>query len=209
MKNIQKISLAAALLALSASAPAQQDQDTGMSFFVTSANMGKGGDLGGLAGADAHCSALAEAAGSSGKTWHAYLSVAGVNARDRIGGGPWYNAKSQLIALSVDDLHYNNMNLNKAMSLDENGKMINGRGDQPNQHDILTGSNADGTASDFTCENWTSSSESGSGMVGHHDRAGRGAMGSSWNSAHPSRGCSAANLVATGGNGYFYCFAID
>lgn len=189
-----------------------------MSFFITSKGPGDGANLGGLAGADAHCKSLAEAAGSSGKTWRAYLSAAAmdgkaaVNARDRIGEGPWFNAKGIQVAGNLDELHYSNVGLGKEGSLTEAGKVVNGRGDSPNQHDILTGSQLDGTAftdgADHTCGNWTKNGE-GSAQVGHHDRTGGGQVPSSWNSAHGSRGCSQANLVATGGNGYFYCFATD
>lgn len=189
-----------------------------MSFFITSKGPGDGANLGGLAGADAHCQSLAEAAGSSGKTWRAYLSAAAmdgkpaVDARDRIGEGPWFNAKGVQVAANLDELHYSNVGLGKEGSLSESGKVVNGRVDSPNQHDILTGSQLDGTAftdgTDHTCGNWTKNGE-GSAQVGHHDRTGGGQVPSSWNSAHGSRGCSQANLVATGGNGYFYCFAID
>ena len=195
---------------LHAQPPGQGQEDTSMSFFITSTPIGNGGDLGGLAGADAHCSALAEAAGVTGKTWRAYLSTSGANgvdARDRIGDGPWYNAKGEIVARSVDELHYSNVNLNKEKSLSETGEMINGRGDQPNQHDILTGTNPDGTASAMTCANWTSSGADDSAMVGHHDRTGGGPMPTSWNASHASRGCSQENLRSSGGNGYFYCFA--
>ena len=186
-----------------------------MTFFVTSKGSGKGGDLGGIAGADAHCAMLAQAAGSTGKTWRAYLSTQGagaVNARDRIGNGPWYNAKGQVIAQNVNDLHGNpggGMPF-KQLALSEKGQMINGVGDQPNQHDMLTGSDAEGRAfpagMDRTCNNWTSSS-AGNAQVGHHDRMGGG--GTSWNSQHASRSCSQQDLIATGGNGYFYCFATN
>lgn len=207
----RNVYLSGVLLTLAAGAsqaqPAQQgEQDTSMGFFITSTNLG-GGNLGGLAGADAHCSALAEAAGVSGKTWRAYLSADGVNARDRIGSGPWYNAKGTLVALSVDDLHYSNVNFTKENALTENGTMVNGRGDQPNEHDILTGTNLDGSASDMTCNNWTSNSSSDSAMVGHFDRVGGGPMPSSWNASHASRGCGIEDLRGSGGNGYFYCFA--
>lgn len=191
----------------------QPPQDTSMSFFVTSVGKGNGADLGGLAGADAHCQSLAEAAGSTGKTWRAYLSTTGpggVNARDRIGAGPWYNANGVLVARSVDHLHYSNVLLTKENSITEKKGTVNGVGDTPNQHDILTGSNPDGTASTLTCENWTSSSNDPEGpkaMVGHLDRRGGGAMAESWNAAHQSRGCSQDLLVASGGAGYFYCFA--
>ena len=189
-----------------------------MSFFITSKGPGDGANLGGLAGADAHCQSLAEAAGAGGKTWRAYLSAAAmdgkaaVNARDRIGSGPWFNAKGVQVAANLDELHYSNVGLGKEGSLNENGGVVNGRGDSPNQHDILTGSQLDGTAfsdgADHTCGNWTKNGE-GSAQVGHHDRTGGGQVPSSWNSAHGSRGCSQADLVGTGGNGYFYCFATD
>ena len=198
-----------ALLAQEALAPEK------MSFFITSAGPGSGADLGGLDGADRHCLALAEAAGAGDRTWRAYLSAtsdAGVNARDRIGEGPWYNARGVLVARDVDDLHGENNNLGKETSLDENGETVKGRGDRPNMHDILTGSQLDGTATpgdaDSTCRNWTSSGE-GSALVGHHDRTGGGPNPKPWNSAHGSRGCSQSNLIGTGGNGLFYCFAID
>jgi len=195
---------------------AQQNQ---MTFFVTSAGSGNGGNLGGLAGADRICQSLAQAAGAGNKTWRAYLSAAAangqpaVNAKDRIGSGPWTNAKGVVVAKSVADLHSDANNIKKETALTEKGTPVNGVGDQPNQHDILTGSAADGTlqtgAPDTTCGNWTSAAETGAGQLGHVDRNGRGAAGSSWNSAHPSRGCSQANLVATGGNGYLYCFATN
>lgn len=191
-----------------------------MGFFVTSQAIGNGADLGGLEGADAHCQKLAEAAGAGDRTWHAYLSTQstdgktrGNSARDRIGIGPWYNAHGELIASDLDDLHIS-PNIVKRTALDENGNLIKGRGDKPNEHDILTGSKDDGTAyfpweeGDHTCGNWTSSADGeGSAQVGHHDRHGGGNV--SWNSAHGSRGCSQQNLRSTGGNGYLYCFAID
>jgi len=186
-----------------------------MSFFITSAGPGDGANLGGLAGADAHCAALAGAASGGGKTWRAYLSTSGsngVNARDRIGSGPWFNADGVQVALNVEELHYSNVGLTKATQLNENGEVVNGRGDDPNQHDILTGTQLDGTrftdGEDHTCSDWMSNGD-GSAQVGHHDRTGGGPVPSSWNSAHGSRGCSQANLQATGGNGYYYCFAID
>jgi hypothetical protein len=196
---------------------AQQNQ---MTFFVTSAGPGNGANLGGLAGADKHCQTLAAAAGAGNRTWRAYLSAAAsgnqpaVNAKDRIGAGPWTNAKGVVIAKSVADLHSDANNLKKDTALTEKGAVVNGVGDTPNQHDILTGSQPDGTlqtgTADTTCGNWTSSTDgSGSAQLGHADRMGRGATGSSWNSAHPSRGCSQQNLVATGGNGYLYCFATN
>lgn len=200
--------------AVPASSPAQQTPP--MTFFITSAGPGQGADLGGLAGADAHCQTLAQAAGAGDRTWRAYLSATAadgqpaVNARDRIGAGPWHNAKGVQVAASVADLHSDNNKLSKEHSLSEKGDLVNGRGDSPNRHDILTGSQLDGTHSpdsaDTTCRNWTSSGE-GSALVGHHDRQGGGANPTSWNSAHPSRGCSQANLRGTGGDGLFYCFA--
>jgi hypothetical protein len=184
-----------------------------MSFFITSEGSGKGADLGGLAGADQHCQMLAKAAGSTKNTWRAYLSTngqGGVNARDRIGKGPWYNAKGVMVAKNVDDLHSDSNKLSKENSISEKGQVLNGRGDTPNQHDILTGSELDGKAfpagADKTCSNWTSSGE-GSAQVGHHDRTGGGDHPTSWNSAHGSKGCSQENLVATGGAGRYYCFA--
>jgi hypothetical protein len=187
-----------------------------MTFFITSAGPGKGADLGGLAGADRHCQSLAAAAGAGSRTWHAYLSTTGsggVNARDRIGKGPWFNVKGVRVAESVADLHSDRNNLTKQTILTEKGEMVNGRGDQPNRHDILTGSQPDGTApagdaATTTCGNWTSSGE-GSALVGHHDRQGGGANPTSWNSSHPSRGCSQENLRGTGCDGFFYCFATN
>ncbi len=190
-------------------------QDNEMSFFITSAGSGNGANLGGLDGADAHCSMLASAAGSTGKMWRAYLSTQGadgVNARDRIGSGPWFNAKGVQIAGSVDELHYSNAALIKETQLDENGNINAGRTDDVNRHDILTGSQLDGSrftdGEDHSCSNWTGTGE-GSAQVGHHDRTGGGAVPSSWNSAHGSRGCTQANLEATGGGGKFYCFATN
>jgi hypothetical protein len=207
-------------LGLGGGASAQQAD---MSFFVTSVGLGKGADLGGLAGADAHCQQLAQAAGAGGKTWHAYLSTqaAGgtpaVNARDRIGRGPWKNAKGVVIATSVDELHGKN-NLTKQTALNEKGGIVNGRSEKPNMHDALTGSQPNGTAfppgEDHTCHNWTSSTQ-GSAMLGHIDREGLrdDDASKSWNSSHPSRGpgggCSQTDLVSTGGAGLNYCFAIN
>jgi len=190
--------------------------DHPMGFFITSTAIGNGADLGGLAGADAYCQKLADTAGAGARSWRAYLSTQvegkrGISARDRIGLGPWYNASGELIASDLDMLHLN-PNIIKRTALDENGKEVKGRGDKPNEHDILTGSKADGTAyfpwekGDRTCNNWTSSGE-GSAQVGHHDRHGGG--NTSWNSAHASRGCSQENLVSTGGAGLLYCFAAD
>ncbi len=188
-----------------------------MSFFITSVGIGSGADLGGLEGADRHCQMLAEAVGAGDHEWRAYLSTitadgqADVHARDRIGSGPWYNAKGVMVAKSVADLHSENNELSKENSLNEKGEVVNGRGDQPNRHDILTGSQLDGTA--FTgegytnCGNWTESGE-GSARVGHHDRTGGGDHPTSWNSAHNSRGCSQENLRGSGGDGLFYCFAV-
>ncbi|MGC1489089.1 MAG: DUF1554 domain-containing protein [Albidovulum sp.] len=198
----------AAIIAISGSAAVAQDG--GMSFFVTSQNPGNGGDFGGLAGADAHCAALAEAAGVGAKTWRAYLSSSTENARDRIGAGPWVNAKGEVIAESVDGLHGDN-NLTKDTALNELGEVVNGRGDSPNRHDILTGSNPDGTVAEgMTCEDWTSSAEETAGMVGHHDRMGLddSAPAKSWNASHSSRGgCGIEALRGTGGDGLLYCFA--
>jgi hypothetical protein len=198
-----------------------------MSFFITSVGGGDGANFGGLEGADAHCTTLAEAAGSS-KTWAAYLSASmvidrssgspkvtdGISARDRIGTGPWYNAKGEMIAKDVDDLHGAAVNISLATALDENGKEINGRGSQPNEHDILTGTDSNGHFStaggDTTCSNWTSNGE-GSAIVGHHDRAGLNTSRNmiSWNSAHGSAGCSQDDLPRTGGAGLLYCFATN
>jgi hypothetical protein len=187
-----------------------------MSFFLTSKGPGDGANLGGLEGADAHCTALAEAAGVSGKTWRAYLSTTGgdpINARDRIGDGPWVNANGVQVASDVDDLHSDDNKLSKENSVSEEGDPISGRGDSPNRHDILTGADLMGNAvtgdGDTTCSDWTSSSGDGSALVGHHDRTGGGANPTSWNSAHGSRGCGQADLQGTGGDGLYYCFAID
>ncbi len=197
-----------------------QAQQANMSFFVTSAGLGKGADLGGLAGADAHCQDLGKAAGAGAKTWHAYLSTQGagaVNARDRIGKGPWMNAKGEVIATDVAELHGVNK-LTKQTALTEKGAINNGRGDTPNKHDILTGSQPDGTAfsgdKDMTCKNYTSSAQ-GSVMLGHSDKTGltEDPPAKSWNSSHPSRGaeggCSQADLKSTGGDGLLYCFAVN
>ena len=203
-----------ALFALAAQTMMAQDAD--MSFFLTSKGPGDGANLGGLEGADAHCTALAEAAGVTGKTWRAYLSTTGdggVNAKDRIGTGPWHNANGVQVASSVADLHSDNNKLSKENSISAQGNQINGRGDDPNRHDILTGSRMDGTAGaddvDTNCQNWTSNAGNGSALVGHHDRQGGGSNPTSWNSAHPSRGCGQQDLIGTGGDGYFYCFAIN
>lgn len=196
-----------ALLATSAVA-----QDATMSFFVTSQNPGTGGNLGGLAGADAQCAALAEAAGITGKTWRAYLSSSTENARDRIGAGPWVNAAGVTVAENVDQLHGEN-NLNKETALNEKGEVVNGRGDEPNRHDMLTGSMPDGTvAAGQTCEDWTSDAAEAVGMMGHHDRTGLddSPPAKSWNSSHGSRGgCGLEALKGTGGDGLLYCFATN
>ncbi len=210
-----------ALLALGAGAQAQQ---AGMTFFVTSVGSGNGADLGGLVGADKHCQDLAAAVGAGGHTWHAYLSTqaaggaSAVNARDRIGAGPWTNAKGVVVAKSADDLHSPNNNLTKQTALNEKGGVVNGRGDSPNMHDALTGSQPDGRAfaagEDRTCKNWTSST-AGAAMLGHIDRQGLrdDDASKSWNSSHPSRGpdggCSQNDLKSTGGAGLFYCFAVN
>jgi hypothetical protein len=195
--------------------PARADNQS-MSFFITSTGSGNGGDLGGLEGADAHCQALATEVGAGNRQWRAYLSTEadgerGISARDRIGYGPWYNAEGVLIAENLTELHLYNKTILKETALTEKGEMVNGRGDEPNQHDILTGTMEDGTAffpdaEDHTCSNWTSSDQ-GSAQVGHHDRHGGGNV--SWNSAHGSSGCSVSSLEATGGSGLFYCFAAD
>lgn len=198
--------------ALACSVVVASAQDTTMSFFVTSGNPGKGGDLGGLAGADAYCSTLATASGSTGKTWMAYLSTDAENAKDRIGQGPWYNAKGERIADDVASLHGDKNNLTKQTALNEKGEVINGRGDTPNRHDILTGSRADGTAAPETCGNWTMGGAEGAAIVGHSDRTGLddSAEAKSWNSSHPTRGgCTQEAFKGTGGDGLFYCFAAN
>ena len=213
---MKKTILTASIIAAACIGGLSHSQDNTLSFFITSVGSGDGANLGGLAGADAHCAALATAVGAGGKTWSAYLSThakggqPAINARDRIGSGPWYNARGVMIAANVDQLHSEAALTGKEGSLTESGAMVNGRGDTPNKHDILTGSQRDGTAfpadSDLTCNNWTSNS-AGQAQVGHHDRQGGGANPTSWNSAHASRSCSQEDLIATGGNGYFYCFA--
>jgi hypothetical protein len=226
MNHTMRLSLFASLvlvsLSLSVSAPASAQQNT-MTFFVTSVGPGKGADLGGLEGADRQCQALAQAVGAGNQTWRAYLSTqtAGgdqaIDARDRIGRGPWQNAKGVVIAKDVEELHGNN-NLTKQTALNEKGEVVNGRGDTPNRHDILTGSTPEGRAfppgEDRTCGNWTMSAQ-GAAMVGHHDRMGPNEEppAKSWNSSHPSRGpdggCSQADLRSTGGDGLLYCFAAN
>ena len=209
----------AALLGASG-ATAARAQQADMSFFVTSVGKGKGADLGGLEGADAHCAALAKAAGARKTTWRAYLSTTGpnfgpgVNARDRIGKGPWKNAKGVVVAKSVEDLHSDVNNINKQTALTEKGEVVSGRGDAVLMHDILTGSDPGGRYStaggDTTCANWTSSAD-GSAIVGHHDRTGINDAWhiKSWNSSHATRGCSQEGLKSTGGAGLLYCFAAD
>ena len=224
MRKTRALAATAAAIAL-LTACASTPTSGPMSFFVSSTGSGKGADLGGLAGADALCQKLATSAGAGGKTWRAYLSAPGtfpspgnagtpsVNARDRIGTGPWFNAKGELIARDVAHLHNGN-NLSKETALDERGNVVKGRGDQPNEHDILTGSRADGTAfapqTDTTCKAWTSSSE-GSAIVGHHDRIGPlpENWAKSWNFSHQSAGCSQEALIRTGGAGRLYCFAAN
>ena len=212
--------LALGVFTAAVTVPAIAQQPNNMTFFITSVGPGKGADLGGLAGADQYCTTLAQAAGSTGKTWHAYLSTQAaegkpaVNARDRIGKGPWQNIKGVVIAKDVEQLHTFNA-IDKASALTEKGERVNGWGDQPIRHDILTGSQPDGTAyadtADHTCKNWTSSTD-GSAMLGHSDVSGPVASPgniSSWNNAHPSRGCSQDGLKSTGGDGLLYCFATN
>jgi hypothetical protein len=214
-QEMLRIAAGSVLVILIAGSALQQGAE--MSFFITSVGPGMGADLGGLAGADRHCQTLADAVGAGDRTWRAYLSTtasaggATVHARDRIGTGPWHNAKGVMIAEDLDRLHGEDNDLTKETALSEMGEVVKGRGDQPNMHDILTGSNLDGTAYEAegytNCDNWTSGGE-GSARVGHHDRTGGGDHPTSWNSAHNSRGCSQENLQSTGGNGLFYCFAI-
>ena len=215
---------AAGVLILGGCATGQSSDGSGMTFFITSVGPGKGGDLGGVEGADRHCQAVASAAGAGSRTWRAYLSTQGsalndakvLHARDRIGSGPWHNAKGALIARNVEELHSANNNVTKETALDERGGIVNGRTEKPNKHDILTGSRPDGTAfagaffPDMTCGNWTKSGADGSAMTGHHDRAGPIAheWATSWNSSHPTRGCTQDGIRSTGGDGLFYCFAV-
>lgn len=214
------VALSAAVLALGAAAAVQAQQAGNMTFFVTSAGLGKGADLGGLDGADAQCNALAKAAGSKLTNWRAYLSTtkpggeAGENARDRIGKGPWRNAKGVIIAKNISDLHSDNNKITKQTALTEKGEIASGRGDPVNTHDILTGSDPQGRYStaggDTTCGNWTKSGD-GSAIVGHHDRMGLKDTRhmKSWNSSHGSAGCSQEALVKTGGAGRIYCFSAN
>jgi len=223
MNKAGKICIVASVALVCSSVTAvSHAQQASMTFFITSAGPGKGGDLGGIEGADRHCQSLAQAAGAGSRTWRAYLSTQGaggapaINARDRIGRGPWQNAKGEAIAQSVDDLHSANNKISKQTALNEKGEPVNGRGDTPNRHDILTGSQPDGRAfaagEDRTCGNWTKSTQ-GAAMVGHHDRMGLrdDEPSKSWNSSHLSRGpdggCSQADLRSTGGDGLLYCFA--
>ena len=206
IRSSSLILMFAMALAVSTTASAQQNRP---GFFVTSSTPGTG-NLGGVAGADKMCQQLAKATSAPNRMWRAYLSTNGagaVNARDRIGNGPWYNVKGQLIAQNVAELHSEKVNISNDTALDEQGRAINSQG-APNRHDILTGSNADGRSTENTCNNWTSDS-AGSAMLGHHDRLGFGKPGSPWNAAHPSKGCSADNLRSTGGAGLLYCFAAD
>ena len=213
MRRLILVAATAFVAALGATSGVAVSQDAKMSFFVTSAGSGKGADLGGLKGADAHCASLAEAAGVTGKTWHAYLSTSAEDARDRIGKGPWFNAKGEKIADDVASLHGDANGITKQTALNEKGEVVNGRGDTPNRHDILTGSKPDGTRiADQTCGDWTMSGAEGAAMMGHHDRTGLddSAAAKSWNSSHASRGgCSQEALKGTGGAGLFYCFATN
>lgn len=203
----QSLTLFVAVLCVAVTAPLSSQGQT-MSFFVSSTGSGNGGNLGGLDGADKHCQALAAKAGAGNRTWRAYLSTSNpdAHARDRIGSGPWSNAKGVVIAANVADLHSDKANINADTALDEQGRQINPQG-APNRHDIMTGSTPDGRATTMTCQNWTSSGSEHTAMLGHHDRLTFGKPGSPWNSAHASKGCSQENLVATGGAGLIYCFA--
>jgi hypothetical protein len=213
MRRLLFVAATAFAAALGATSGVAVSQDAKMSFFVTSVGSGKGADLGGLKGADAHCASLAEAAGVTGKTWHAYLSTSAEDARDRIGKGPWFNAKGEKIADDVASLHSDANGITKQTALNEKGEVVNGRGDTPNRHDMLTGSKPDGTRiADQTCGDWTMSGAEGVAMMGHHDRTGLddSAAAKSWNSSHASRGgCSQEALKGTGGDGLFYCFATN
>jgi hypothetical protein len=208
-----------AVLVLMAGCGAGQDslpgESSNLGFFITSAGLGRGGDLGGVEGADEHCASLANAVGAGHRTWRAYLSTQGdgrVSARDRIGTGPWQNAEDVTVAADVEALHAEDNDIDAETALDEHGKIVNGLGDDPNEHDILTGTRPDGTAvelsDDRTCANW-SSKDAGSARIGHHDRLGQGDLPMSWNSAHNTSGCAQEDLEYTGGSGRFYCFAAD
>ncbi|PBB67646.1 hypothetical protein CK228_14340 [Mesorhizobium sp. WSM4312] len=213
MRRLLLVAATAFVAALGATSGVAVSQDAKMSFFITSVGSGKGADLGGLKGADAHCASLAEAAGVTGKSWHAYLSTSAEDARDRIGKGPWFNAEGVKIADDVASLHSDANGITKQTALDEKGEVVNGRGDTPNRHDMLTGSKPDGTRiADQTCGDWTMSGAEGAAMMGHHDRTGLddSAAAKSWNSSHASRGgCSQEALKGTGGDGLFYCFATN
>ena len=213
MRRLLFVAATAFAAALGATSGVAVSQDAKMSFFVTSVGSGKGADLGGLKGADAHCASLAEAAGVTGKSWHAYLSTSAEDARDRIGKGPWFNAKGEKIADDVASLHGDANGITKQTALNEKGEVVNGRGDTPNRHDMLTGSKPDGTRiADQTCGDWTMSGAEGAAMMGHHDRTGLddSAAAKSWNSSHASRGgCSQEALKGPGGDGLFYCFATN
>jgi hypothetical protein len=205
--SVLGLSLLGSCLALAQNPPQAPAQPQPMTFFITSSGPGKGGNLGGLAGADAHCQKLATEVGAGNRTWRAYLSTQGanaVNAKQRIGRGPWHNARGQLVGENIEEIHSMNHRFNAQTILDERGRLIPGGGYTPNRHDVLTGSKPDGTAfpagEDMTCNNWTSSS-TGKARIGHHDRA-------AWNSAHDTRGCSQEQLISTGGDGLFYCFAV-
>jgi len=220
MKIVRAFPILAGITLLPLAGSSATAQQSGMTFFVSSVGLSKGADLGGLEGADKHCQTLAQGAGAGSKTWHAYLSTqaaggaAAVNARDRIGRGPWQNAKGVTIAKNVAELHGTN-NISKQTALNEKGEIVNGSGDTPNMHDILTGTQPDGTAfgpeSDKTCGNWTKSGTDGSAIVGHSDRTGLSEEPpqKSWNSSHPTRGCSQPGLISTGGAGLLYCLATN
>ncbi|MGB2816975.1 MAG: hypothetical protein WBA53_06855 [Burkholderiaceae bacterium] len=225
MSKTMTFALAALAAGLAGCAASPSAPPSGpMSFFVTSSGLGKGGDLGGLQGADSHCQKLAQAAGAGNRTWRAYLSTQGtsftdptvVNARDRIGSGPWFNAKGVQVAANIEELHSAKNNITKETALTEKGETVAGSGDKPNRHDMLTGSRPDGTAfppskpfQDMTCGNWTKSGKEGSAMTGHHDKRGPVpyGWGISWNSAHPTVGCDPESVRSTGGEALFYCFA--
>lgn len=224
LRKAGAIAALAVILAACAGAGSSRPGAGDITFFVTSVGLGKGGDLGGVEGADRHCQTLAKAAGAGQHTWRAYLSTQAkglsdpnfVNARDRIGAGPWQNAHGVVIARNVEELHSEKNNVTKETALDESGQPVNGRTEKPIKHDMLTGSRPDGTAfpgppfSDMTCGNWTKSGTDGSAMTGHHDRAGPvdASWAKSWNSAHPTRGCHPEGIQSTGGDGLFYCFAV-
>lgn len=221
LKILSALAMASAVSAATELRAGDAGPQAPMTFFVTSVGLGKGGDLGGIAGADKHCQTLAAAAGAGGKTWRAYLSTQGanaINARDRIGKGPWHNAKGAAVAADLADLHGDTIDLarkgnliNKRTVFDEKGNPVKGSTDTPNEHDVLTGTRLDGTAypdaADHTCKNWTSSSPNDTAQIGHHDRNSGSSI--SWNSAHGTRGCNQEGLVSTGGAGQLYCFAAN